>query len=158
MTSMKFLPYKKFVFQDPNSDIWDNKHVFFMNSENDIADVEEKLGMSLPQELKDFYIEIGYGFLCNGESYNTNRFISPIEIFDFYSGMNTYENDIRRQYYQDRGKLIFFEISAQAFLTIDIQQPNSLGQCPIYFGERKIANSLEEFLMEMDKKVDYYLA
>jgi antitoxin YxxD len=153
----RFLMFEKYVFDNPNGDIWDNKHVFFKINKKDIDEAEDKLGMQLPIELKMFFNNIGYGFVCNGKSYNINRIMSPDEIADYYLGIDTYENDERREYYYDKERLVFFEISAQAFIVIDTKNKNQLGQCPIYFDDLKIANSLEEFLNKMDGEVDYYI-
>jgi hypothetical protein len=157
MVNSEFSTFKKFVFSNPNEDIWDNKHVFFRIKDNEVAETEKRLEIKLPDELERFYNEIGYGFVCNGKSYNVNRIIAPSEIANFYLGIGTYQNDERRDFYNDKNMLIFFELSAQSFITMDLVNRNLQGQCPVYFEDDKIADSLSEFLRKMDKEVDYYM-
>ncbi len=58
--------------------IKNGKHNFYKVTNNDIILSEEKLGISFPIELKEFFIEIGYGFI-KGDSITINRFIgSPL--------------------------------------------------------------------------------
>jgi hypothetical protein len=152
-----FSIFKKFVFDDPNKDIWHNKHAFFKVEPKEIAETEDRIGILLPNELKAFYNDVGYGFICVGKSVYVNRIISPSEIADFYLGVDDYKNDERRKYYQDKTKLIFCEVSENTFLIMDLSQENSLGQCPIYDYDEKIADSLIDFLERMDKEVNYYM-
>lgn len=42
-------------------------------------------------------------------------------------------------------------------ITIKLKEENELGQCPIYFEDEKIADSLEEFLIKTDENPDYYM-
>lgn len=152
-----FSKYRKFVFDDPNKDIWNNKYAFFRVNPTDISTAEDRIGIILPDELKAFYMDIGYGFICVGESVYANRIVSPRTIVDFYLGKGSYENDERRQYYQDKTKLIFCEVSENTFLIMDIAQQSSTGQCPIYDYDVRIADSLIDFLDKMDRKVNYYM-
>lgn len=112
------------------------------------------MGSKLPLELKTFYEEIGYGFLCIGMGSQVNRFISAIEIADFYQGIHDYEDDPRRQHYNDPGRMVFFEVSGDSFLVLDRTQENALGQCPVYDHDRRIADSIEEFIAKMDQEAD----
>lgn len=152
----KFDYLKKFVFDKPSEDIWNNKHVFLKINKGEIEETERKLGKRLPSELKELYNELGYGFLCCGVGNNVNRIISPIEIYEFYAGISDYENDIRQDYYKDSNELIFFEVSADTFIVLNLQQQNTLGQCPLYYFDKKIADSIEEFIKLMDQKPNYY--
>lgn len=155
MKSLNFM--KQYVFEDESDDIWNNKHVFFKVDESEIMDLEDKLQKRLPIELKNFYKEIGYGFINCGKGTNTNRIISPIEIYDFYAGINDYENDIRREYYKDSNMIIFFEVSADTFITIDINEINDQGESPIYYFNKKISNSLYDFIKSMDVENNFYI-
>jgi antitoxin YxxD len=83
--------------------------------------------------------------------------MSPSGIVDFYLGVNDYVYDERREYYQDKSKLIFFEVSESTFLIMDLTKINSKGQCPIYDYHEKIAESLIDFLDRMDKEDNYYM-
>ncbi|CAI6064789.1 Antitoxin YxxD [Paenibacillus sp. JJ-100] len=149
---------KKYVFDDPEQDdVWENKHAFFRIDEGELEETEEALGRDLPLELKTFYEEVGYGFLCIGEGNNVNRIISAIEIADFVEGINDYENDPRREYYNESDKMVFFEVSSDVFIVLDLEQENSHGQCPLYYFNKKIANNIEEFIIKMDLEPNYYI-
>jgi antitoxin YxxD len=155
MRTNDFSVFMQYIFTNPDADIWSNRHVFFPVDKDEITEAEKRLQRRLPIELRNFYCSVGYGFLCNGKSFNVNRIISPIEIADFYDGINDYVGDIRIEDNISKDQLIFFEVSAQAFITIDASRPNE-NQCTIFYNKKKIANSLMEFLEKMDKQVDYY--
>ena len=114
------------------------------------------MGGELPIELKAFYREIGYGFLCIGIGNNVNRIISATEITNFIEGINDYENDLRREYYDDPNELVFFKVPSEAFIVLDLKQENSNGQCPLYYFDKRVADSIEEFIVKMDKNPNYY--
>ncbi|OAZ68642.1 Antitoxin YxxD [Bacillus siamensis] len=124
-------------------------------SENEILEVENKLGLRLPYDLRQFLLEIGYGFLKKSE-YNINRILGPASIrdarlkvndFEFYPDIEVYEE-------LEEDKLIFFEANESALLLIALgnEQNNA-----IYYDDIKIADSLEEFLIELMKNDKYYL-
>lgn len=148
---------KKYVFEEPTDDVWRNKHVFFPVSQEEIQETEELLGRALPDELKKFYQEIGYGFLCVGAGSNVNRIMSAIEMADFVLGINDYEDDIRKDYYNDPHKLAFFEVSIETFIVLDLAQENSSGQCPVYYFDKKVAESIEDFINQMEREPNYYM-
>ncbi|GED17330.1 hypothetical protein AMI01nite_53210 [Aneurinibacillus migulanus] len=52
--------------------------------------------------------------------------------------------------------MILFLEKNFTFLTMDLDKENSYGQCPIYYEDELIANSLEEFLRKMDQTPNYY--
>ncbi|MFB5674198.1 SMI1/KNR4 family protein [Paenibacillus terreus] len=148
---------KKYVFEDPEGEeVWENKHAFFKIDDGEIEETEKILGRKLPLELRAFYEDIGYGFLCVGVGSNVNRVISAIEIADFVEGINDYEDDPRREYYKDPSKIVFFEVSADSFIVLDLKQENVLGQCPLYYFDKRIANTIEEFIIKMDQEPNYY--
>lgn len=155
MMELSFL--KNYVCKTESDDMWNNKHVFLKVSESEIVETEEKLGIELPTELKKFYNEIGYGFLNCGKGSNINRVISPIEIYDFYTGINDYKDDIRREYYTNSDRLIFFEVSANTFITIDTSEVNDKGESPIYYFDKKVSESLYDFFINIDKEYNFYM-
>ncbi|TWK78744.1 Antitoxin YxxD [Bacillus paralicheniformis] len=53
--------------------------------------------------------------------------------------------------------LVFFEVGEGTYLTLDLDQEQENGICPVYYFEKKIATSLEEFLKKMDEEPDYYI-
>ncbi|MBZ5517571.1 SMI1/KNR4 family protein [Bacillus sp. KS1] len=131
------------------------ENTFYPVSENEILEVENKLGSRLPYDLRQFLLEVGYGFLKKSE-YNINRILGPASIrdarlkvndFEFYPDIEVYEE-------LEEDKLIFFEANESALLLIALgnEQNNS-----IYHDDIKIADSLEEFLIELMKNDKYYL-
>ncbi|MFE7092793.1 SMI1/KNR4 family protein, partial [Bacillus velezensis] len=131
------------------------ENTFYQVSENEILEVENKLGLRLPYDLRQFLLEVGYGFLKKSE-YNINRILGPASIrdarlkvndFEFYPDIEVYEE-------LEEDKLIFFEENESALLLIALgnEQNNS-----IYYDDIKIADSLEEFLIELMKNDKYYL-
>ncbi|MCY8498307.1 SMI1/KNR4 family protein [Bacillus atrophaeus] len=130
------------------------ENIFYPVSEDEILEVENKLGIRLPYDLRQFLLEIGYGFLKKTE-YNINRILGPASIrdarlkvndFEFYPDIEVYEE-------LEDDKVIFFEANESALLLIELgnEQNNS-----IYYDDIKIADSLEEFLKELMKNDKYY--
>lgn len=149
---------KQYIFDDPEDDVvWENKHAFFSIDEGEIEETEEILGRRLPLELKSFYENIGYGFFGIGVGSKVNRVISAIEIADFVKGINDYDNDPRREDYNDPRKMVFFEVSSDDFIVIDLGQENLNGQCPLYYFDKRIADSIEDFIVKMDQDPNYYI-
>ncbi len=131
------------------------ENIFYPVNENEILEVENKLGLRLPYDLRQFLLEVGYGFLKKSE-YNINRILGPASIrdarlkvndFEFYPDIEVYEE-------LEEDKVIFFEANESALLLIELgnEQNNS-----IYYDDIKIADSLEEFLKELMKNDKYYI-
>lgn len=128
---------------------------FFPVSEKEIEEVESTLGLKFPYDLREFLIEVGYGFLRKSE-YNINRIMGPASIrdarlkvndFEFYPDIEVYEE-------LEEGKIIFFEANESALLLIDLSEEKNNS---IYYDEIKIADSLEEFLRKVMEDDKYYI-
>ena len=66
-----------------------------------------------------------------------------------------YEFDPDLELYQDyHGKLIFFEVNEGVYLLISKDHINEKN--PIYYFEEKIADSLEEFLIQFDRESNFF--
>lgn len=152
--------YKQFLHNESeaeNDAIWHDELVFFQidDAEKEVAYVENELGIQLPQDLRRFYNEIGYGFVCTNYDNLFNRLLSPIEIYDFYKGINEYENDERRgDCSLERNAIAFYEVSEDVFLTVKSDEQN---QANIYYFDELVAESLMEFIDKMLEKPNYYL-
>jgi hypothetical protein len=80
---------KEFVNPQGRSvEIW-HENVFISINKKAIEEVEERLGYKFPEQLREFYQEIGYGHLTTPYNttfgykfYNTNEIMSPNEIVD----------------------------------------------------------------------------
>lgn len=120
-----------------------------------IKQAEEEMNIKFPKELIDFYNEIGCGFLGSSKE-NINRIMDPTSICDFRLRRDDYEYypDIELYDNYEDGKLIFFEQSLEALMSIEITS-NSTSK--IYYYDEVIANSLKEFLEKMINNELYYL-
>ena len=129
---------------------------FWPVSESDILKSEQKLGFSFPSQLRDFYKQIGYGFLTYPHQYSSdyhfrgsNLIHAPISVADIAvegpeSGMiaeSTYE-------LLSPGDLPFFEIgdsSSFMIMKLNSDNPNAVW----YMGAEKIEDSLEKFIWNL---------
>ncbi|UZJ79355.1 SMI1/KNR4 family protein [Fictibacillus sp. KU28468] len=127
---------------------------FYPVSEKEIEEAESNLGLKFPNDLREFLLEVGYGFLKKSDN-NINRIMGPASIrdarlkvidFEFYPDIESYEE-------HEKDKLIFFEANESALLLIELGEGNN----GIYYDEIKIANSLEEFLRKMMDDDNYYI-
>nr|GFB25952.1 hypothetical protein [Tanacetum cinerariifolium] len=93
----------------------DSKHVFYPVAIKDIIESESRLGFLFPDELDEFYKEVGYGFLNHRDKRgNFNRFLPPASVADINLRVDPYENDPDLEVYDDPTKLIFFELTSRA--------------------------------------------
>ncbi|RXZ01521.1 SMI1/KNR4 family protein [Fictibacillus sp. S7] len=125
---------------------------FYPVSEKEIEEAESNLGLKFPNDLREFLLEVGYGFLKKTEN---NRIMGPASIRDARLKVNDFKfyPDIEAYEELEEDKLIFFEANESALLLIGLGEGNN----PIYYDEIKIANSLEEFLRNMKDDDNYYI-
>ncbi|MCM3195755.1 SMI1/KNR4 family protein [Priestia megaterium] len=128
---------------------------FYPVTENEIKEVEKELNLKFPKELVNFYIEVGYGFI-KGSEYNINRIMDPYSVRDFRLRDNDFEfyPDIEIYDKFENNKLIFFEGSESALMSIELNEKNG---SPVYYYDIQIATSLEEFLRKIEVDDKYYL-
>lgn len=133
----------------------DNQNKFYSVKIEDINELEKELDLNIPKELKDFLLEIGYGFI-NGSEYNVNHIMDTKSIRDFRLRKGDFEFypdiEIYDEYEED--KLIFFEGSESALISIELTDDNPSN---IFYYDVKIAESLEEFLIKIQEDDNYYL-
>ena len=127
---------------------------FYQIKEDVIADVQEELGIILPNGLKEFYKEVGYGFLSS-KRYNFNRIMSPKSLCDFRFRKDQFCDDSELEMYEEyeRDQIVFFEISEGSFLSMGFSKENC-GE--VFCGKVKIANSLLEFLEKYQEDENYF--
>lgn len=127
---------------------------FYSLNEDIIIEAEKEMGIIFPEELRSFYIQIGYGFL-NTKRDNFNRIMDPYSVceFRFRTGQfaNIFELDIYESYEKD--KLVFFEICEGVYLSIGFSKNNN-GK--IYYGKEEIAINLREFLKRYQEDENYF--
>ncbi|MBC1473901.1 SMI1/KNR4 family protein [Listeria grandensis] len=131
----------------------DTENEFYQLDKSEIAQAEAELELKFPQQLKDFYSEIGYGFLKSSNS-NVNRLMDPESVRDFRLRKNDFEffPDIEIYDEYEENKLIFFEASESALMSIGTTDTDN----NIYYYNIPIAASLEEFLLKMMENDRYY--
>ena len=102
-----------------------NGSKFYPVKVEEIDELEKKLNLIVPKELKDLLLGIGYGFIKGSEN-NVNRIMDTDSIrdfrlrkgdFEFYPDIEIYDE------YED-GKLIFFEGSESALISIELTDDN----------------------------------
>lgn len=127
---------------------------FYSIKPDAVNKAQEDLGIILPKELKEFYEEIGYGFLNSEEDY-FNRIMDPYSLCEFRFRKGQFANDPELESYEEdeKDKLIFFEICEGVYLSIGFSKENS-GK--IFSGDKIIADSLKEFLIKYQENERYY--
>lgn len=128
---------------------------FYPVNMNEISEAEKDLGLTFPKELKDFYIQIGYGFF-GGSRFNIDRLMDPYSVRDFRLRQNDFEFYPDIDIYDDYedNKLIFFETNESALLSIEL---GSKEKSKIYYYNTVIADSLEEFIIKIQENDSYFV-
>lgn len=123
-------------------------------SEDDILKAEQRMNISLPDDLKQLYLKVGYGFL-KGQSTNAiNRIIGPGAVADIRlrEGIFEFDPDLD-ELYDDVDKLIFFEVNEGVYISLDLQLVNN----PIFYFDIQIADSLDNFFKKFLDNNEYYI-
>lgn len=129
----------------------DINYEFYKVEEEDIKVAEERMGFSFPTMLKVFYREVGYGFIKGSPSF-INRIMEPNDVADFMCEDEEYQFVDRTIY--NEGDLIFFHISDQDFLTIELNGENSGA---IKYFDGIIAIDLLDFVNKMMVDPNYFI-
>ncbi|MHA7965249.1 SMI1/KNR4 family protein [Paenibacillus sp. CAU 1782] len=129
-------------------------HIFYELTEEAILNTEKRMGTAFPDELRAFYLDIGYG-LIKGQSINAiNRLLSPAALADINLREGHYEFDPDLDdIYEDKDQLIFFEVNEGVYLTISLSSENG----GIFYFGTQIAPSLEAFLRQFLADNEYYI-
>lgn len=133
----------------------DNQNKFYPVKIEELNEVEKVLNLNIPKELKDLLLEVGYGFI-NGSECNVNRIMDTESLRDFRLRKGDFEfyPDIEIYDEYEEGKLIFFEGSESALISIEVTDDNLSN---IFYYDVKIADSLEAFLIKIQEDDNYYL-
>lgn len=86
------------------------KHTFYPLDVKDIEAAEQRLVAKFPAELRQFYIEIGYGFVNRNETTAFQRIIDPESAVDLHLRQAFYEYDPVLDMYDEREGFLFFEV------------------------------------------------
>jgi hypothetical protein len=125
---------------------------FFQITEEEIVSTEKRLGFKLPNQLVEFWLEIGYGFFHlskNGIVQNSyaNTLLWPDQIANILlSDPDSPDCPVIPEFYDylRPGYMPFFEIAdSVSFL---FMQPKSENPNAVWYGREKICDSFEEFI------------
>lgn len=120
-------------------------HKFYSVKKADLLKAEDRLDFLLPDELTDFYNQVGYGsFYLGNDQFAFYRFLSPSQLSDIYLRTDYYEEDPDLDLYDDPDRIIFFEVMEGVYLTIDRVEKDNVTS--VYYIKDKISNSLEDFI------------
>ena len=134
----------------------DNSHnAFYKVYAQEIEKAEKTMGIFLPESLKQFYLEVGYGFLESKEE-NINRIMDLESVCEFRFQEGQFEGseeaeDLREE---TSDKVVFFECNEVMYLSMGFSKHN-MGV--IYYGEQAVAKDLEEFLEKYQEDEGYFL-
>ncbi|MFV0304908.1 MAG: SMI1/KNR4 family protein [Moheibacter sp.] len=146
MSDFSFLNH----FVVPNYDSKNNlDHLLFKIKQGTLEQVESELGFTLPLELRELYVQVGFGFFWQNDNSSFDRLLSPLQVKQITLKEDFYEYDPDLELYDDiyKGeKLLFFEVNEGVYLGID--KTDIKGKNAIYYFKNKIADSLEEFLKQ----------
>lgn len=122
--------------------------------EDDILKAEQRMDISFPNDLKQLYLEVGYGFIKDQSANAINRILGPGAVADIRlrEGIFEFDPDLD-EIFNDEDKLIFFEVNESVYISIDLQLVNN----PIYYFDIQIAESLEDFFKKFLSNNEYYI-
>lgn len=136
------------------------KHKFTPLSIEEVIRQEKRLGDKFPAELREFYIQIGFGILGVNNDDFLNLVMSPSDVVDFVLGEGMFENNYCRQDVNLQTKMVFFDTGDSVYLCLDLEKKDDEGKCPVVYSSGieyvYMAESLEEFLRKMDESPNYY--
>ncbi|MGG3927061.1 SMI1/KNR4 family protein [Metabacillus fastidiosus] len=122
--------------------------------EEDVLKAENRIGISFPNDLRQLYLEIGYGFI-KGQSANAiNRILGPEKVADIRlrEGVFEFDPDLD-DIYEEEDKLIFFEVNEGVYISLGLYLINN----PIFYFDTQIADSLEDFFKKFLNDNEYYI-
>ncbi|URT71217.1 SMI1/KNR4 family protein [Cytobacillus firmus] len=121
---------------------------------DDILKAEQRMDISLPNDLKQLYLEVGYGFIEGLSANSINRILGPGAVADIRlrEGVFEFDPDLD-ELFDDEDKLIFFEVNEGVYISIDLQLANN----PIFYFDTQIAESLEDFFKKFLNNNEYFI-
>ncbi|WP_113928096.1 SMI1/KNR4 family protein [Bacillus sp. P14.5] len=123
-------------------------------SEDDILKAEQRMDINFPKDLKQLYLEVGYGFIKGQSSSAINRILGPGAVADIRlrEGVFEFDPDLD-ELFDEEDKLIFFEVNEGIYISIDLQLVNN----PIYYFDIQIAESLDDFFKKFLNNNEYFI-
>ena len=144
------------IFKDyvvDNEKIKNNKKViFYPVTIDEINSAENQMNKQFPDSIKQFYLEVGWGFFEDESKSFINLLMSPSDIADFYCAKGNYVYAEEREFLEEN-EFVFFEVDANCHITLNLVNSSEDG---IYFGTDKIAENLIDFVKKMSENSNYY--
>ena len=123
----------------------------------EIEEEENEMNIKFPAELREFYEKYGYGKINDMNFSCFNRLLAPLQCASIRLRRDYYEYDPELESYKSDeliyNRMIFFQVNEGSYLTISLDEGE---KSAIYYGDVKIADSLEEFLIKMYDDGTYY--
>lgn len=129
------------------------KHKFYSLEATEIEAAEQRLGARFPAELRQFYVEIGYGFANRNETTAFQRIIDPESAADLHLREAFYEHDPDLDMYDEREGVLFFEAVEGLYFEV---RWGIADTSPVYFMETRISDSLQAFFEQIDNDAHFY--
>jgi hypothetical protein len=136
----------------------DHPNVFYTVSNEEATASARRLGFELPEQLRTFHREVGYGFFTtsfpehHGERYNyINRFLAPSQIADLLLGC---DEELMPGEGFDEGEIPFFEVGDRLYLVLR-PNPKKPSQVCWPFGDT-VSNDLVEFTKRLADNPRFY--
>lgn len=129
----------------------DNKYEFYKVEDQEVNLAEERMGYLFPPKLKQFYSEVGYGFIKGSPSF-INRIMTPSDVADFMCDDEEYQYVDKSVY--NECEMVFFHISGEDYLTIELYGDN---EGAIKYFDEIIAVDFIEFIEKMMSNPNYFV-
>lgn len=129
---------------------------FIKLTSQDIDAAEQRLasvGYHFPNELKQFWSELGCGYLCSNFLAD-NVIEDPTALLDIYFSEGEWSKLKTTLNLYDANELPFLRTTNFNYITIGLEAGKNLGK--IYFNGVEIAPSLPEFIQSLLKNPIYY--
>ncbi|UYT84604.1 SMI1/KNR4 family protein [Priestia megaterium] len=129
------------------------KHTFYPLDIKEIEAAEQRFGAKFPAELRQFYVEIGYGFANRNETTAFQRIIDPESAVDLHLREGFYEHDPDLDMYDEREGFLFFEVVEGLYFEV---RWGTADTSSVYFMETRISDSLQAFFEQLDNDAHFY--
>lgn len=136
------------------------KHKFTPLNYEEIVAQEERMGRRFPEELREFYIQIGYGAFGINTRLCLDLVLPPENVVDSIMEEGMFEDNDIIDDIDLKSKMIFFDAGDNTYLCLDLSKEDCEGRCPVVYATVNkcvcLAKSLEDFAKKMDEKSSYY--
>ncbi|USL40246.1 SMI1/KNR4 family protein [Priestia megaterium] len=122
-------------------------------SEQEILQAEDRMGIRFPNDLRQLYLEVGYGFIKEPSNTAINRIMGPKTVANVKLREGVFEFDSDLEEFDEEDKLIFFEVNEGVYISLDLKLPNN----PVFYLDTPTGDSLEDFLKKFINDNEYYI-